>query len=165
MPSRHRYKCLNPDCTGAPSRNYTGLFSAMNNEAICPACESRKLQDWGETVEPEGWIPVRATQANNFSTVQASESNLRRIADRYGMTNISNKDGRPAKSWTPPPAVNGPTVSVKGVQVPYGHAVSGSCANLPQMAQPIPVKQTAPSAKGSSALLKKMTNIRAEHKG
>lgn len=165
MPARHRYKCLNfdrcPVYNGAPTRPAT--FIAMNAPMPeCPNCGSRRLEDWGEAIETN----VVGAQAR--TDIKNSDANLRRVAARYGMTNMSNKDGKSAKgSAASKPAIvsSNPeaTINIGGYQVPLSQAASGSCVHMPGLAKPMSaaINQAAPK---SSAMIKKMTNIVGEHK-
>lgn len=156
MPARHKYKCLNPNCNIA-------LFVTMNSPIpCCPKCGARRIEDFGETTFDEGY-----TQTSNFGIstgqVKQSDNNLRRIADRYGMTNMDNKDGRPAKRPKETPQGNGATVKIGGIDVPVSVAGGAGCINIPGMAQSMKA-QVGVASSIASPTMKQMTRIAAEHK-
>lgn len=160
MPARHRYKCLNPNC-------FIVMFVAMNDHIMeCPKCSSRKVADGGETTFDEGYTQSSSVAFHSSdSAVKQSDANLRRIADKFGLTNMDNSGGQAVKRAAPTPAAqpNEPTVSVGGVAVPVSQAQSGACINLPELAQKLPTA-TGARTPNKSAMLKQMTNVRAEHK-
>lgn len=136
MPAKRKYRCLNPDCPGSGKRSCTGLFVAMNAPSPeCPACGSMKLADWGE--EPhgrEGWCVTRAAAPGVADLVKHDDRTFRRIADRHGLTNMSNKDGK-AIRVPKDVATGGPTHNFNGIEVPVAAKDQGGCINVPSMAQ------------------------------
>lgn len=164
MPAKHKYKCLNPNCSGPGNRSHTDLFSAMNSPMPeCPSCGGRRLEDWGECVEREGWIRITTAGPTNFDTVKRSDNNLRRVADRYGLTDMNNKDGQAVKRSPTPSAAPGPMVNVGGYQVPASVAASGGCMTIPGIGVPMKTEINKAEVK-SSPMMKRMTRVVAEHK-
>lgn len=160
MPEKHRYKCRNQNCTPPSGLNHTGLFAAMNSPTpACPACESIKVEDWGSTDRPMGWIKTQRAAPDAAWKAKNSDQNFRRIADRYGMTDMSNKDGKAVKAHKSDNS--GPTVNLGGIPVPLS-ATGGACVNIPSMSQPIKQGSVARS-KTDSNMLKSMTSVIAKH--
>lgn len=89
-----------------------------------------------------------------------SDQNFRRIADRYGMTDMSNKDGKAIKA--PSANTSGPSVNFGGMQVPMDAAASGACVNMPSMAKPL-AQSSAIRHKPDSNMLKNLTSVVAKH--
>jgi hypothetical protein len=155
MPSRHRYKCLNHNCPTYTDKNKSLTFVAMNSPMpTCPHCSCIKLEDCGEAMNIMGGLSANS---------QNSDSNFRRIADRYGLSDMNNKDGQAVKRSAPEP-VGGATVSIGGYQVPLASAASGACAHMPGMSVPMKAAVGQGSSKPSS-MMKGMTRVVAEHKG
>lgn len=98
MPRVHRYECLNPNC---PEPEYKlaipRLFRAFNNSPKCIFCESYKVNDFGEEPNASPGPVLEAPYASNGSA-KYIDSALRSEADRLGVTNMSNKDGKAVKS-------------------------------------------------------------------
>ena len=153
MPAKHKYKCLNPNCQGT-------LFIAMNAPTPeCPRCGARKKEDWGPDNGPEGIYRSRDATFGRSGSLKQSDANLRRIADRYELTNISNKDGRAAKS-APQAPTGGPTMKIGGYDVPVSE--SAGCHRLPVT---VPLTAKVNVAKTAhSGMVKSMTRVVAEHK-
>ncbi len=155
MPARHRYKCLNPNCPSMTRKTKSMTFDAMNSPMPeCPHCGSRRLEDWGVAVNVMGGLSDNSKN---------SDQNFRRIADRYGLSDMSNKDGQAAKRPAPAPKSNEPTVKVGGLDIPASVAGSGGCVNLPHMAKPMKAQIGTAHANPISSL-RGMTQIAAEHK-
>jgi len=160
MPHLRRYKCLNQECVGAASLSYTHIFVAFNDRAVCPSCESIKLEDWGESrSRKEGWERVQGAVTSHL---KQSDANLRRVAERYGMTDMSNKDGKGVKVNQSAQQQTGPTVNVGGVPVPIPAAASGACINMPNMAKTLTGSW---SGAKEGNMLKGMTNVVGRHDG
>lgn len=160
MPQRHRYKCLNYAVPHVPSRPIT--FVAMNSPMPeCPQCGSRRLEDWGEAWE------TGVVGGDAHADTKHTDATFRRVADRYGLTDMNNKDGQAVKRPAAPKPVAGmqpgATVNIGGYQVPLSQAASGACVHMPGMAKPIsaPINQSTPK---HSPMMNKMTNVVAEHK-
>lgn len=122
MPSRHRYKCLNPDCPSLLSKARSLTFITMNSpQPTCPMCGCIKLEDWGEAVEMNV----------GSGSVKRIDNTLNGLAKSYGMTDITNKDGGPAKTHKIPEQGKYGTKNYFGVDVPIGDkpvTVHGSSA-------------------------------------
>lgn len=164
MPAKHKYKCLNDNCSGSPRGiAYTGYFCATNAPTpVCPACGGMKLFDCGITHGHEGWIKTARAAPGVAAVIKHDDRTLRRIADRHGLTNMSNKDGKPIR-LPKEVAADGPKHSFNGIDVPIAAKETGGCINLPGMAQPL--TGTWSGAGTPSKMLKGMTNVVAEHKG
>lgn len=159
MPEKHKFKCLHQFCN-------VYMFVAMTSpQPKCPKCSSIKCEDFGPTTFDLG----QCKESTHYPSVAAardvnkrSDVNLRRVADRYGLTNMNNKDGQAVKRAAPAPASNGPMTSVGGYQVPA--SATGGCHRLP-----VTVKLAGPQIQESnptnSKMLKGMTRVVAEHKG
>lgn len=159
MPARHRYKCLNMECPGPPRKACTGLFIAMNAPTPeCPACGSTKLEDWGGDPGREGWCMARNAAPGASSDLKHDDRTLRRIADRHGLTNMSNAGGKPVRQAATP--ADGPKINYNGIDVPMV-GEKGACVNVPSMARPL--EGTWKGAGTPSKMLKGMTNVVAEH--
>jgi hypothetical protein len=155
MPARHRYKCLNPNCPSMTDKRKPMTFDAMNSPMpTCPHCASRRVQDWGEAINHMGGLS---------DNTKNSDRNFRNVADRYGLTNMDNKDGRAVKRPHVSPPTQGPSVKIGGIEVPAGMAAGAACVNLPGMAQKIP-QATAPRSAPKSPMMKQMTRVVGEHK-
>lgn len=137
MPHRREYQCLNEDCKSVTSPYMVNSFEAMNDKAVCPHCDSIKLLDCGVAKEFDinkfGGAVIDSQAREN---IKSSNANLKRIAERYGMSDMSNKDGRGVKAQ---PAAQqqptGPTTKVGGIDIPL--SAIGGCVNLPGMATPL----------------------------
>jgi len=78
--------------------SWTGLFRAMDNPMPeCPSCRSQKLEDWGDSVGPMGWIRTESAHPTNHDTLKSVDQTLNRLAHAHDMTNISNTGGKAAK--------------------------------------------------------------------
>lgn len=127
----------------------------------CPACGSIRLEDQGEH---KPYSPMIST-GQSKERAKNTDDNFRRVADRYGLTDMNNKDGQAVKRSAPPPIVAGPTVNIGGYQVPLSQAGAGACVNMPGMAQKIPSNPNASIKKsGSMSKMMQMTRPVAEHK-
>lgn len=163
MPARHRYKCLNYErcpCYNGAS-NKIPVFVAMNSPMPqCPHCGARRLEDWGEAIETG--IIGGAARAH----IQNSDANLRRVAERYGLADMNNRDGQAVKRAAPSaPSSSGRTISVGGYQMPLESVASGACVNMPGLAKPIPVNPKASNAvPKNSPMMRQMTRVVGEHK-
>jgi hypothetical protein len=139
------------------SKNKSLTFDAMNDRIVeCPHCGSRRCEDWGEAINVMGGLS---------DNTKNSDTNFRNVADRYGLTDMNNKDGQAVKRAAPrvQPQRNEPTVKVGGIDVPVSMASGAGCINLPGMAQKIPQSQTVRQAPKSD-MMRKMTRAVAEHK-
>lgn len=157
MPAKHKYKCLNPECGGT-------LFIAMNSPApACPRCDSIKSENWGQDNGPLGiYRSMRAGPTGLSETTRHTDSTIQHMADRYGLSDISNKDGKAAKGRAMP-APTGPMVKVGGYEVSADAAAAGACTRLPMT---VPLKAAINSANSAkSPMLGGMTRVVAEHKG
>lgn len=161
MPERHEYQCLNPNCESKELHwpKKSAFFTAMNDEAVCPHCDSIKLRDCGLAGRPIEAPSVISGEARN--NIKNSDANLRRIAERYDMTNMSNKDGRGVKA-NQAAQQTGPSVNVGGVPVPVSAAASGACINMPNMAKTLTGSWSGAKEGG---MLKGMTNVVGRHDG
>lgn len=113
MPVAHKWKCLNTRC----KIFRTEIFVAMNSPMPeCPQCRSVKLEDWG----------VNASFGIGGSG-RRMDATLRKLADAHGMTDINNKDGRPAKGYQADtaPGKYG-TKTIAGVEVPINDRPTGA---------------------------------------
>lgn len=154
MPASHRYKCLNPNCPSMTDARKSMTFVTMNSpQPECPHCGCLKLEDWGEAINIMGGAS---------ENTQNSDRNFRNIAEKYGLTDMNNKDGQGVKRAAPSPE-NGPTVSVGGYQVPASVAGAGGCMNLPNVGVPMKAQVNQATPK-NSPMMKQMTNVVAEHK-
>jgi len=162
MPSKHKYKCLNLECPGPGNKNYTGLFVVMNAPTpCCPACGCSKVEDWGDSVEREGWCRTQNAAPGTWDNIKHDDRTFRRIADQYSLTDMSNKDGKPIRVPKEVPA-DAPKINYNGMEVPQVDG-KGACINMPGMAQKL--QGTWTGAGTPSRMLKGMTNVVAEHKG
>lgn len=161
MPQRHEYQCLNQRCPSATNVYRAKKFTAMNDEAVCPQCGSIKLHDFGES----GPVPEApyVIGADSRAHSKNSDANLKRVAERYGMTNMSNKDGRGVKAQPAAASFSGPTTKIGGIDVPVEAGISGACINVPQMAQSLSATWTGPGK--TPNMLKSMTNVVGKHDG
>ena len=112
-------------------------FVALNMPMpSCPHCACIRLQDWGEAIN---------IMAGASAATKANDANLRSLAARHGLTDMSNKDGKSIKAnaraqTAPLPQQFGgqqATAKLSGIDVPFG----SGCVNVPGMAR----KLTAPS--------------------
>lgn len=158
---KHKYKCLNENCPGSGKRGCTGLFIADAMLPECPACGSLKLEDWGDAIGREGWIRVSSNSYGDPGASQGIDHELRKIADRHGLTDMSNKDGKPIRG-APQANMTGPTQKFAGIDIPMD-AAGGACISLPQLAQPL--KEKLGINNNASPMLGSMTKVVAEHKG
>lgn len=156
MPAKHKYRCRNQFCSIA-------LFVAMNAPTpTCPKCGSMKVEDDGDTTFDLGHTQTGGGVINSESrrVLQHDDRTLSRIADQYGVTDMSNKDGKPIR--VPKEASSdAPKINYNGMEVPMVGG-KGACVNMPGMAQKLTGTWTGGT---SSAMLKSMTNVTAEHKG
>jgi hypothetical protein len=154
MPAKHRYRCLNPNCPSLTSKTASLTFVTMNSpQPTCPRCASIKLEDWGVATNVMVGVDGGGKQ---------SDANLRRIADRYGLTDMSNKDGRAVKSAAP--AAKGELGSITlpgGVQAPVDY--TPKCSHIPMSSTPL--KLEAGARFSGRARHSVPTNVVAEHKG
>lgn len=156
MPQKLKYKCLNQNCSIV-------MFVAMSNEILCPKCSSIKVETLGDTTFDLGYSQSSVPGVHySDSHAKQSDVSLRRVADRYGLTDMNNRDGQAVKR-KPVTAPTGPTTNVGGYQVPLMDAVSGACTRLP-MTVPLKAKVSAPNV-NKSPMLKGMTNVVASHQG
>ena len=119
MPAKHDYKCLNPNCPSirkySTDTSKVRYFSAMNSpQPTCPHCGSIKLEDLGEYRAPQIMIGGKGD-------AKYIDSELKSIATQYGMTNMSNKGGKPVKGGAMPARGDFGYVKVHGVEVPVDH--------------------------------------------
>lgn len=140
-------------------KNKSLTFVAMNSPMpACPHCGAIRLQDCGEVMNIMGGAS---------DNTRNSDANFRRIADRYGLTDMNNKDGKAVRGAAAAPS-SGQMVSVGGIQIPMEQAMRGECINKPEMAQKIPTasKDSArrPVSEKNRGLMKQMTKVVAEHK-
>lgn len=164
MPQKHIYKCLNPECSDG-KQEWFNNFVAMNSPMpSCPTCKSIRLHDGGIYTPPN--VMVSAGQSREHA--QNTDSNFRRIADKYGLTDMNNKNGQPVKRGAPAPvqqnAPPGATVNIGGYQVPFSAAAGGQCVHMPSMSQKIPTSNGAMPMKKDSKMMRDMTNVVASHK-
>lgn len=140
------------------------MFVAMNSPPpACPKCGSVKVEDFGVTT-----FDLGKTLRSNFgisssdSAAKQSDKNLRRIADRYELTDMNNKDGQAVKRAAPAAPASGRVTSIGGYQVP--ESAAAGCHRLP-----VTAKLKGPQIQGTnmnkSPMLKGMTRVVAEHKG
>lgn len=161
MPAKHKYKCLNKNCS-------VSLFVAMTSPSpSCPKCGAVTTYDLGETAYDLGYFQRTnfANQSNSSAArevVKQSDANLRRIADKYGLTDMDNKDGKAVKRAAPPSPA-GAKVKLGGFEVDANAASMAGCQRLP-----VTAKLAGPQIKevntNSSPMLKKMTRVAYEHK-
>lgn len=133
-------------------------FIAMNMpQPTCPHCSAIRLEDWGEAINIMG---------GSSAATQNSDASLRALADRHGLTDMSNRGGKAIKANSPPPAAssNEPTVNVGGVAVPMSVAATGGCVNMPSMARKLTPATGTPSSTNAPKI-GSMTKVVAEHKG
>lgn len=166
MPERHEYQCLNPNCPSQTNTYRASTFIAMNDNAECPQCGAIKVADLG-IPKPAPEAPyVIGAQAR--SDIKNSDKNLRRVAERYGMTDMNNKDGMAVKRApsSSPLVQMGPTVNVGGAQVPIDAAIGGACISLPGMAQKLKGTWSgAGSPNAGMPSMAGMTNVVGRHDG
>lgn len=159
MPSMHSYKCLNPNCKDA-HYDWFNTFNAMNSPLPqCPTCSGIKLEDRGVYIPSS----VMISGAQSHENTKNTDANLRRTAERYGLTDMNNKDGQAVKRAAPPARMDSPLagqhVKVGGYDLPFG----AGCHNIPSAAQKIPTA-SVPVKASSSAMMNKMTRVVGEHK-
>lgn len=165
MPSRHRYKCLNPDCPSMTDARKSMTFVAMNSpHPNCPHCRCMKLEDWGEAIN------IGVADSITHALNQGTDNNLQRIADRYGLSDMSNKDGQAVKRAAPTPAVDpkgdpAKLVTVGGYQVSADAAAVGGCVNMNNVTSPLSAKIGEATPNKTSPMMKQMTNVVAAHTG
>lgn len=110
-------------------------------------------------------MAINAPMIGGEGGLKQSEANLRRIADRYGMTNISNKDGRAAKGSQADQArgeMTNITLPGYGVSAPVDY--TPKCSRLPMTARMS--ADTTTSLPGRQAVSRVVpTHVVAEHKG
>lgn len=159
MPQKHIYRCLNSECPDGKQEWFNG-FVAMNSPMpACPTCKSIRLRDDGIYTPPNVMVSTGQAKAHADNT----DNNFRRIADKYGLTDMNNKDGQAVKRAAPV-AQSGPTINLGGYQVPASAAAGGQCVHLPGMAQKIPSSNGPGPVKRDSAMMKDMTRVVANHK-
>jgi hypothetical protein len=165
MPNLHKYKCRNDACPGTGRRDDTGLFLAFNNAPECPFCRSIKIEDWGKESygKPGPYLSKRASPDSN-GMVGRLDKVFRSQAEQHGLSDINNKDGRPAKGYKAP--AGEPEYGYKeynGIQVPIGNdirTVSGASGVKPVKSAP----DSRLNPKSMDAM-KGFTQVTAEHKG
>lgn len=145
------------------------MFVAMTSPSpACPKCGSLKNEDYGDTTFALGQIQeARHTPASSAAREvnQRSDANLRRIADRYDLTNMNNKDGQAVKRAPRAPVPSdGRMTTVGGYQVPENTALSAGCHRLPITAK-LKGPQIQEINTNKSPMLKGMTRVAYEHKG
>ncbi len=156
MPARHRYKCLNNNCLSHTDQKKSMTFVALQSpQPTCPHCGAIKLEDWGEAINHMGGLSDNSKN---------SDTNFKRVADRYGLTDMNNKDGQAVKRPANSAPASGPTVKIGGIEVPISQAASGACVNMPNMAKSMtaPINQATPK---NAPLMREMTRVVGEHKG
>lgn len=154
MPAKHKFKCLNDNC------NVRMFVSMTAPTPVCPKCRGIKTEDYGTTTYDLGY---HQTSSFGIGTgvLKQSDANLRRIADRYGLTDMSNKDGQAVKR-PPKQQSTGEKVKLAGYEVPADAA--GSCHRL-GVTSKLKGPQIQEVNPNISPMLKQNTRVVAEHKG
>jgi hypothetical protein len=89
------------------------MFVAMSSpQPTCPHCGSIKLIDGGEAMN------IMLGGGGDAARIDAG---LREIADHHGMTNMSNKGGKPVKGNAGEARGDFGKINVNGVNVPVDH--------------------------------------------
>lgn len=113
MPSKIKYKCQNPYCNIVE-------FVAMTDNPVCPKCKAKKVMLLGETSHPLGYMRT-GNMGIGTGEVQRVDSELKDIAQRHGMSNMSNKGGKGIKAVTGEAKGDYGKINVAGVNVPVDH--------------------------------------------
>lgn len=157
MPSKHRYKCLNPNCPGYTEKSRTPIFIAMNSPLpACPQCGCIKIEDWGEAMNP---------MIGGQGGAKQMDADMRSLADNLGMTNLSNKDGRAMKGGSQT-AAKGEMGHIKlpgGVMAPVDF--SPKCSNIGLTSTPLKLQTGAAFSGKPSPGQSIPTRVVASHKG
>lgn len=165
MPNLHKYKCRNDACPGTGRRDDTGLFLAFNNAPECPFCRSIKVEDWGKEDygKPGPYLSKRASPDSN-GMVGRIDKRLRSQAEQHGLSDINNKDGRPAKGHVPEgPAPKYGYKEFNGIQVPIDDTIRTvrGASNV----KPVTSSHGSVLNPKSMDAMKGFTQVTAEHKG
>lgn len=157
MPSKHRYKCLNPNCPGYTEKVRTPIFISMNSpQPTCPQCGSIKVEDWGEAINP---------MIGGQGGARQMDADMRQLADNLGMTNMSNKDGKAMKggSATDAKGEMGHIRLPGGVTAPVDY--TPKCSNIGLTSEPLKLKTGAAFAGKPTPGQSIPTQVVAAYKG
>lgn len=159
MPALHRYQCDNQNCSYYLRAHLAAVFVALNAPTpVCPSCGGMKVTDHGEHVERPSHFSI------GTGVVGRTDKTLRAIADQHGLSDINNKDGRPAKgigAGQPIPKGKYGTRNFHGVEVPLNDTPTGAWGKVPYTPFKVAAQSKLP-AKGSRT---PPALIHAEHKG
>lgn len=129
-------------------------FYALNNNPVCPRCEGYKVQDMGEESGASPGFIWAAPYISN-GAAKSVDSTLRKQADQYDLTNMSNAGGKPIKGSKENPH-GYETRNYFGIDVPIG-------PNITTVSGASSLKNIKISAQGGAVPKSIPTSIVARH--